>query len=151
MRRLVVLGAVLSVLGSTQLRAQAPSAPSPDQIIAIRQAVMDLQSGSAAALKAAVEAKTDVKPLTDTVKGIVASSKIIPTLFPAGTEKGHNTKAKPAVWSNPADFSKDAGNLTAAAEKLLASAEANDKAGFATAFSDMGKTCGACHREYKEK
>lgn len=98
-----------------------------------------------------MDGKTDVKPLASTVKGIIASSKLIPALFPAGTEKGHDTKAKAAIWSDAADFSKDAGNLTAAAEKLLTTAEANDKAAFATAFADMGKTCGACHREYKEK
>lgn len=152
MRRLLVLGAALSVLGSMQSYAQAPAGSlTSDQIIAVRQAVMDLQGGSAAALKAAVEAKADVKPLAPTVKGIVASSKLITTLFPAGTEKGHNTKAKPAIWSNSADFAKDAANLTEASEKLVSLAEANDKEGFATQFAAMGKTCGACHREYKEK
>ncbi len=152
MRRLVVLGAALAVLGGTQLHAQAPAGSlTSDQIIAVRQAVMDLQGGSAAALKAAIEAKADVKPLAPTVKGIVASSKLIPTLFPAGTEKGHDTKAKAAIWSNPADFAKDATNLTEASEKLLTLANANDKEGFATQFAAMGKTCGACHREYKEK
>ena len=152
MRRFVALGAVLSVLAGTQLHAQsAPGALTPDQIIAVRQAVMDLQQGSAAALKNAVDEKADVKALTPTVKGILSSSKLIPTLFPAGTEKGHDTKALPAVWSNPADFAKDASNLTEAAEKLVALADANDKAGFATQFVAMGRTCGACHREYKAK
>ena len=152
MRRLLALGTVLSVLCGTQLHAQSPQgALTSDQIIAIRQAVMDLQQGSAAALKAAVDDKADVKPLAPTVKGIVASSKLIPTLFPVGTEKGHDTKAKPAIWSNAADFSKDAESLTTEAEKLVTLADANDKAGFATQFAAMGKTCGACHREYKEK
>jgi cytochrome c556 len=152
MRRLALLGAVLSVLGVTQLHAQSPSgALTPDQTIAIRQALMDLQQGSAAALKAAVENKADVKPLSATVKGLVSSSKIIPALFPVGTEKGHDTKALAAVWSNPADFAKDANNLTEAAEKLAALADANDTAGFATQFVAVGRACGGCHREFKAK
>lgn len=43
MRRLVVLGAVLSVLGGTQLHAQSAGTLAPDQVIAVRKAVMDLQ------------------------------------------------------------------------------------------------------------
>ena len=152
MNRHAVLAAVLATLGGSQLHAQTQAvAVAPDQIIAIRKAMMDLQSGSAGAMKAAVDDKVDVKPLAATVKGIISSSKLIPALFPAGTEKGDGTKAKPAIWSNPADFAKSAGNLTEAAEKLLALAEANDKPGFATQFVAMGRTCGACHREYKEK
>jgi cytochrome c556 len=112
---------------------------------------MDLQAGSAGALKAAVDEKADVKPLVGTVKGIAASAKLIPTLFPVGTEKGGDTKALPAVWSNPADFAKDANNLAEAAEKLVTLADANDKAGFAAQFVVMGRACGACHREYRQK
>lgn len=149
-RSLIAVGLIFSCTAAAH--AQALSATlQPDQIIAIRQAIMDLQSGSAAAMKAAIGEKADVKPLTDTAKGIVASSKIIPTLFPPGIETGNHTKAKAAIWSNHADFVKRAGNLTAAGEKLVTLAEANDKAGFATQFAALGRACGACHREYKEK
>lgn len=151
MRRLMVLGAALAALSAPTLHAQTAGGLTPDQIVAIRKAVMNLQSGSAAAMKATIEAKADVKPLAATVKAIVLSSKQIPTLFPVGTEKANETKAKPAIWSNPADFAKAANNLTEAADKLVTLAEANDKDGFATQFVAMGRTCGACHREYKEK
>lgn len=151
MRRSFIVGGLIFSC-ALAAHAQAPSAMlQPDQIIAIRQAVMDLQQGSAAALKAAVDDKADVKPLAATAKGLVASSKVIPTLFPAGTEKGHNTKALAAIWSNPSGFAKNASDLNAAAEKLVTLANANDKAGFATQFTEMGRVCGTCHREFREK
>ena len=152
MRRSVLLGAVMSIFLAGGAYAQGAATPLPsDQIIAIRQAMMDLQQGVAGAMKAAVEEKTEVKPLVPGAKGLVASSKVIPSMFPPGTEKGHNTKAKPEIWSNQADFTKAANNLTMEAEKLVSLAEANDKSGFATQFAAVGKACGACHREYKYK
>jgi cytochrome c556 len=146
MLRFVLIGAAALTFCAAQASAQALS---PDQIIAVRQAFMDLQGGNAAAMKAAVEAKEDVKPLAASAKALVSSSRMIPTLFPAGTEKGHDTKAKPEVWSDRAGFEKAAANLGAQAEKLAAAADANDKAAFATQFAAVGQACGGCHRPYR--
>ena len=76
---------------------------------------------------------------------------MIPSLFPAGSEKGDDTKALPEIWSNRAEFEKDAANLTTQAEKLVQLAEADDKAGFATQFQATGQACGACHRQFRAK
>ena len=152
MKRYLVLGAIMTIAGSAALHAQSATVPlPPDQIVAMRKSLMDLQQGVLAAMKAGVEAKTDVKQFLPGAKGLVSSSKVIPAMFPAGTEKADDTKAKPGIWSDQADFAKHAQNLTAAAEKLVTLADADDKAGFATQFAAVGKACGACHREYKEK
>lgn len=150
MLRFVSAGAVLCVLAAAPSQAQnAPGALPPDEVIVVRQALMALQGGVAAAMKGAVDGKEDVKPLTAGAKALVSSSKVIPALFPPGTEKGHDTKAKPEVWSDKAGFEKAATNLTTQAEKLVALADANDKAGFATQFAAVGQACGACHRPYR--
>ncbi len=150
--RYLILAAGLTMLGAAQTLAQSTGVPIPaDQIVAMRKASMDLQGGVTAAMKAGVEQKIDVKPFTDGAKALVSSGKLIPAMFPAGTEKANGTKAKPAIWSDPADFAKDSQALVDAAEKLVTFAEANDKAGFATQFAEVGKTCGACHRAYKER
>ncbi len=152
MKRYLVLSAIMTIAGSAALHAQGAgvSLP-PEQIVAMRKSMMDLQQGVMAAMKAGVDAKTDVKPFLPGAKGLVSSSKVIPSMFPAGTEKAGDTKALPAIWSDQADFAKDAQSLTAEAEKLVALADADDKAGFATQFAAVGKACGACHRQYKEK
>jgi cytochrome c556 len=149
MRWFIFLGAVMSLFSGAALHAQQAGPLPPDQIIAIRKAMMDLQNGVAGAMKGAVDAKQDVKPFVPGAKGLVSSSKVIPLLFPAGTEKGGDTKAKPDIWSDQAGFQKAAANLTAAAEKLVPLADANDKEGFATQFAAVGQACGACHRNYR--
>lgn len=153
MRRTALLGATLLTLAATGFAwAQGASVTVPaDSIIASRQADMDMHNGIAAAMLAAVKSGGDVKPFTDGAKGLAASAKIIPFLFPAGTEKGHDTKALPEVWSDRAGFEKAAANLATQAEKLVQLADANDKAGFATQFQATGQACGACHRQYRAK
>jgi len=150
MKRFVLVGAAgLGLWAGAALAQGAGITFKPDEVIAARQAVMDLQAGSAAAMKAVVDGGGDVKPLTATAKGLVASSSLIPALFPKGTEQGHNTKAKPEVWSDRAGFEKAAANLHTQAEKLVQLADANDKAGFAAQFQQVGQACGGCHRPYR--
>ncbi len=152
MKRLVVLGTVLTLAGGASLHAQgAPGTLTPDQFVAVRKAVMDLQGGVMGAMKAAVDSKADVKPFVPGAKGLVASSHVIPMLFPAGTEKVGNTKAKPEIWSDQAGFTKAAAELTDTAQKLVQLADANDKDGFAAQFAVVGKACGSCHRTFREK
>lgn len=150
MMRYLILGATLTMLCGAQSFAQSVPLPA-EQIVAIRKSVMDLQGGVTAAMKAGVEQKVDVKVFADGAKGLVASAKLIPAMFPVGTETVGGTKAKAAIWSDPADYAKDAKALQTEAEKLVTLAEAGDKDGFATQFAAVGKTCGACHRAYKER
>ena len=58
-----------------------------------------------------VAAKGDVKTLEIPAKAMARWIKQFPTLFPAGSEQGHDTKALPAIWSDTAGFQKAAGNL----------------------------------------
>jgi cytochrome c556 len=150
MKCFALMGAAVFTFWAAAAVAQGSSPTlQPNDIIAVRQSLMDLQGGVVAAMKAAVEGGDNVKPLTAGAKGLLSSSHVIPTLFPAGTDAGHNTKAKPAIWSDRAGFEKAAADLTAEAQKLVQLADANDKAGFATQFQAVGKACGACHRPYR--
>lgn len=131
--------------------ASPPTAPTASQIIAIRKAVMDLQGGVAVAMKAAVDNEGEIGTLKDGAKALVRSMKLIPTLFPPGTEQSDGTKAKAEIWSDSSGFAKHAQDASAAAQKVLAAIEAGDHGAFDTDFVAMGHTCGACHREYKQK
>ncbi|MDE2006253.1 MAG: cytochrome c, partial [Rhodospirillales bacterium] len=74
-----------------------------------------------------------------------------PSLFPAGSDKGDNTKALPAIWSRFPEFQKDAANASAAAMKLAALAKAGDQAGFAAQVKVLGGTCLTCHKAFRAK
>jgi cytochrome c556 len=76
---------------------------------------------------------------------------LIPVLFPGGTETGHDTKAKPEIWSDRAGFEAAASKFSAAASKLVEAASSGDRAAFMEAFKATGAACGQCHRSYKLK
>ncbi len=133
--------------GITTGLAQAQTAT--QDIIVTRQAGFDLQGGSLNAIIAAVKAKSDIKPYASTSEGIESWAKQIPLVFPKGSETGHDTKAKPEIWSDSAGFAKDANDLAVAANKLTTLIKAGDDAGVADQVKVVGAACGACHRTYR--
>jgi cytochrome c556 len=142
--------AVSPMLASAQTGNGGVTVP-PANLIVARQAGMDLQDGVLAAMKAGVQSKADVKQFKDAADALVSWGKATPGLFVPGTETGNNTKARPAVFSDQAGFAKSADNFTQAATKLAAAAAADDKDAFATAFQEVGRGCGGCHRTYRER
>ena len=153
MTRYLILGALMTMLGSAQSQAQGSGIPlAPDDIVAMRKAMMDLQQGVLGAMKAGVEQKVDVKPFKPGAEGLASSAKVISAMFPPGTEKANGTKALPAIWSDKADFAAKGKALQdAAARSSSPWRDAGDTTGFAAQFAEVGKTCGACHRQYKAK
>jgi cytochrome c556 len=164
--RKLLLGAVLVAVGSISLGwvqgagAQGKAAPdseSPtvsmpvDEIIAARQAAYDLMAADFGAMKRAVEAHADPKPLADGAKAIARWGHAVPAMFPPGTDKGHDTKAKPDIWSDRAGFEKAAANLGMQADKLAQAADSGDKDAFAAQWKATGDACGACHRVYRAR
>lgn len=145
--------AAAAVLGASGIAwAQGASVSfAPDQVIAARQAGYDLMYGDVSGLKAAAENKLDVKDFKDAADAIVSWSRVIPTLFPDGTQQGHDTKAKPNVWTDRVGFEKDAANLTEQATRLAQLADAGDKAGFAKQLKAVGGACKTCHDSYKAR
>jgi cytochrome c556 len=120
-------------------------------VIAVRKAGMDLQASTLAAVNQAVKAGAEVKPLASAGAAVAAWAKQIPGLFPAGTDKGEDTKALPEIWSDSAGFAKDAAALETAGNKLAAAGKANDKDAFVAALKEVGGACGACHKAYRAK
>ena len=131
--------------------AQSPVAVPPGTLIAARQSGMDLSYAAVASLKAAVKAKEDVKTLQPTAEALAGWAQVVPTLFPPGTNKGNNTTALPAIWTDTAGFQKDVAVYQDATKALAAAAKAGDRAAFVAAFKDMGQACGACHKGYRKK
>ncbi len=125
-------------------------ADGPD-IIAVRQAGYALNGGDFAFIRSVVAAKGDVKQLEVPAKAIAKWAAVVPTLFPPGTEKGHDTKALPEIWSDRAGFEKIALGLGAAANKLAEFAKAGDAEAVAADAKALGEQCGACHKAYRAK
>jgi cytochrome c556 len=150
MRKFTLSVCVLSLSLSGLAMAEGISLK-PDEIIAARQGGMALAGGVVESMKAGVASGAEVKPFTDGAGGLAKWGHAYPALFPDGTQTGHETKAKPEIWSDRPGFEKASATMAAAAEKLGEVAKTGDKAAFKTAFEDLGKACGGCHRNYKNR
>lgn len=79
-------------------------------------------------------------------------SKIAPHAFPAGSDTGATTRAKPEIWSDAAGFKKVMDNFQAEAAKLAEVAKtATSVDQVRGQFGALGKSCGACHDNFRTK
>jgi cytochrome c556 len=122
-----------------------------DDVIAARQEVYDLMSAVVVSMKDTVQSGGDVKDYKDAAEAIATWGRIAPSMFPDGTQEGHDTHAKPNIWSDREGFTKAAANLSEQATKLAQVADSGDKAAFADQFKATTAACGACHKVYKSR
>ncbi|MBA3669921.1 MAG: cytochrome c [Sphingomonas sp.] len=72
------------------------------------------------------------------------------TWFPAGTGPNvRKTGAKAEIWQKPEDFAAKMKAFQIAAGTLNRAAQTGNAASAAAAFSDLGKSCKACHDSYR--
>ena len=142
-RKLAVAVLALTLAGAAQ-------AEGPD-VILVRQAGQDLLLGDFAGIRAVVMLKGDVKTLQKPALAIAKWMKVFPSQFPPGSDKGDNTKALPAIWTDNAGFRKDANNLVEAADKLAEVAKTGDAAEVAAQIKAMGEACDTCHHAFRAR
>jgi cytochrome c556 len=149
--RFIVAATAIALLAAAGGTVAAQQATSPDAIIVARQAGYKHMGEAFGAMKKAIDAGSDVAPLTAQAQVVADWARQIPTMFPPGTETGHNTHAKPDIWTNRADFDQRSAALATEADKLVRLAAAGDKAGFAEQWKATGAVCGGCHRIYRSR
>lgn len=101
----------------------------------------------------------ELKASAPNIQTIRSSSAIIagfapkvPSWFPAGTGPDvGKTLAKPEVWQKPQDFAAKAKAFQGAAQAFDAAAKADDMTAIRARFADLGKTCKACHDNYRNE
>jgi cytochrome c556 len=78
---------------------------------------------------------------------------LIPDVFATDTHTFTNTptKAREGIWTNKSDFDGKASDLVKAAADLEAAAKTGDEAATKKAAGAVGKTCGACHDQFRDK
>ena len=78
---------------------------------------------------------------------------MIPDVFVFDTSKATSvkTKAKDGIWTNKADFDSKADDLVKAANALADAAKSGDKGATLKAAAAVGKACGACHDNFRNK
>jgi len=92
----------------------------------------------------------DTARVAGVAKKIGDHSATLVGLFPAGSHGGVS-QASPEIWANPAGFRKSAESMTRAAGQLLSAAQSGDAPMIKSAFRALGRTCSACHADFRIK
>lgn len=70
---------------------------------------------------------------------------------PASKDATVKNAALPAIWSEPAKFKEAQDTFQNAVQGLVKVSRGGDEAAIKTAIGGLGKTCGGCHQNFREK
>jgi cytochrome c556 len=71
--------------------------------------------------------------------------------FAESTKGQRNTIALPAIWTDAAKFKQAQDQFQNAVGALVAASKSGDEAKVKAAIGDVGKACGSCHDNFREK
>jgi len=71
------------------------------------------------------------------------------TAFPAGSDKGAPTRAKPEVWKDSARFKAAHDKLDAEMAKLQSAVKSGSLDGIKAVFGGVGGACKGCHDDFR--
>ena len=143
--------AVVAVMAAGGASAQQMK---PETQLKMRKAAYDVMAYAFEALDNMAEGK---RPYTkdEAVRNaeIVARVAQLPkNFFGEGTDsKAGETRAKPEIWTNRADFDKKMGNMIEETGKLPAAAASGDMGALKKAVQAADDACKACHDDYRVK
>jgi cytochrome c556 len=152
---LIALCALAPVAAVTAQDAAQTPEQQAEQAVLTRQGllkVMGMYMGPLAAMlknKMPFDAATAAKSATH----IAELGGMIPDVFAADVrgKTSAKTKAQDGVWTNQADFKAKADDLVKAAQALQEAAKGGEKGATLKAAGAVGKACGACHDNYRNK
>ncbi|MBC7859565.1 MAG: cytochrome c [Burkholderiaceae bacterium] len=151
LKALLVVAVVSASAGAVAQQAQ----PKPETLIKWRQSAFQVLAWSNARIKASVEGqyhKEDVIKAANATAAIANSG--LGALFAPGTETGkgwHDTTTKPELFKDGKRAAELFGNFNKEANELARVANTGDAAAVKDQFAKLGKTCKACHDDFKAK
>lgn len=140
-----------ALLGMSAGAAQAQQ--KPEDIIKYRQSALFVMGQHFGPLAAMAQGKIpyDKDAAARNAAVVEFMSKLPWDKFPAGTEQGGNTKAKPEIWTHLDDFKAKADKMQSEVAKLAQVARGGDFNAFKSQVGEAGKACKACHDDYRNK
>lgn len=125
----------------------------PEKAIEYRQGAFTLMGAHFGPIGAMVNGKIpfDAKVAADNAELVAYVSRLPWTAFGPGTDQGHETKAKPEIWTDSAKFKEGADKLQQEAPKLAAAAKTGDLEKLKVAFQATAQTCKGCHDNFRAK
>jgi cytochrome c556 len=139
--------------------AQDAGPPTPEQVadqaVLTRQGLLKVMSLYMAPVGGMLKNKVpfDAAVVTKSATHIGELGTMIPDVFTMDTRNKATvkTKAQDGIWTNQADFKAKADDLVKAAMALQEAAKGGDKDATLKAAGAVGKSCGACHDNFRNK
>ena len=163
MRPLVNIGvkmgaAALLVLApmSATLAQDAPASPEEQaqQAVDLRQSLFRLIGYSFGPVGGMLKNKVpfDAAVAQKSAARLEVLTPMISDMFQNDTRKFTlKTKAREGIWTNKSDFQAKNDDLVKAAAALTTAAKTGDKKATMQAAAAVGKACGACHDNFRDK
>ena len=120
-------------------------------IIKYRQNVMKATGGHMGAIVSILKNRLPLPShIINHARSIQQNSKMTLAMFPKSSGIG-DTKAKTAIWENWSKFESVTEAFVRESDKLAKVAESGDMKAFAKQVRATGKTCGSCHKYFRER
>jgi cytochrome c556 len=151
------VAAVGSLLVASAAMAQGAPARTPEQkaqaAVLTRQGLFKVQAFVFGPVGGMLRgAPFDAAVVQKAAARIQVTGGLIPELFALDTHTFTvTTKAREGIWTNKSDFDAKANDLVKAATDLEAAAKTGDEAATKKAAGAVGKACGACHDQFRDK
>jgi cytochrome c556 len=140
------------------LAQDAPAPPSADeqaqQAVDLRQSLFRLINYSWGPVAGMLKNKVpfDAATVQKSSARLEQLAPIIGEVFQTDTHKTTlKTKAREGIWTNKSDFTAKNDDLVKAVQGLSAAAKSGDKKQVMQAAAGVGKACGACHDNFRDK
>ena len=147
--RILIAGALVATgWAATANSAPHAAGPSPQELVAARQAGMMMSASSLNLLKGASANGAPLKNLTFPASGLAKWAAAMPALF-ADNTRGVASRATAKVWTQKADFAAKAKAFADSTKALADAAKAEDKPAFDAALASTAASCKGCHDTYQ--
>lgn len=153
MNKRILLAGLALALGAGVAQS-ALAQVKPETLVKQRQAAMTLQGKYFGPLAGMAQGKVPYN--ADTVAFNAALLDALSRMpwdgfAPASKDATVKNAALPAIWSEPAKFKQAQDNFHKAVAALVAVSRGGDEASQKAAIGGVGKTCGGCHQDFREK
>lgn len=145
----IVTLVVAALLGGA---AHAQGAPSKaEQALKYRKSVYQVIAWNFGPLSAMAQGKTpyDAKEFAMRAERVAAVAPMLLEAYPAESKGVAQSRLKPEMWDNRADFDAKLRDLIDRSAALAAAAKTGDFARSKAAFFETGNACKACHDKYR--
>ena len=151
MKKSILAGAFLLTLGAGA-SMDALAQVKPDVLVKQRQSVMTLQGKYLGPLVGVAQGKVPYNAaLVQRNAGFLDNLSRMPWDGFDPSTTGEKSRALPEIFSNNAKFKEYAARLENETSKLVSLSRGSDEAAVKAQIGAVGKVCGACHDDFRQK